>query len=107
MIDRVLYISVQVQLDDTDINIDVIPQSNIEIPISVSHDSIEIPIEVEMGGGTRLPNYDGTYVVTPRKVEQELETKNKSATSNVKVLSIPYEQVGNLGGGYTATIGLE
>ena len=54
-----------------------------------------------------MPYYEGTYEVTPRKVEQVLATKNKSMSDNVTVFSIPYAEVSNLGGGLTATIGIE
>ena len=78
----------------------------------------EIPIDIDLGitseieltiseGGTALPVYDGDYVVVPRKVEQVLETKNKSMRENVTINPINYLEVSNPQGGKTATIGYE
>jgi len=97
MIDRVLYISVDVKEQQIPVSIDII--DDITIPLEVS-------VQEGVGGG-KLPYYEGTYEVTPRKVEQVLATKNKSMTDNVTVFSIPYAEVSNLGGGLTATIGIE
>ena len=79
------------------------------IEISVEEETQEILFDIEEGISRdgRLPDYEGTYEVTPRKVEQVLETKDKSMTDNVTVFAIPYAEVSNLGGGLTATIGLE
>ena len=75
--------------------------------ISVIDDS-EIMFEIEEGiGSGTLPPYEGTYVVTPRKVEQVLETNDKRMTDDVTVEAISYIEAGNLGGGMTATIGFE
>jgi len=75
--------------------------------ISVIDDS-EITFEIEEGiGSGTLPPYEGTYVVTPRKVEQVLETNDKRMTDDVTVEAISYIEAGNLGGGMTATIGFE
>lgn len=69
----------------------------------------ELYLDVELigGGSGRLPNYLGPYTVDPRKVDQTLETKNKSMTDDVTVNAIYYSEVTNLGGGYTAYIGME
>lgn len=75
--------------------------------ISVIDDS-EIMFEIEEGIGTgTLPPYEGEYVVTPRKVDQILETNDKRMTDDVTIEAISYIEVGNLGGGTTATIGFE
>ena len=75
--------------------------------ISVIDDS-EITFEIEEGiGSGTLPPYEGTYVVTPRKVEQVLETNDKRMTDDVTVEAISYIEASNLGGGMTATIGFE
>ena len=57
-----------------------------------------------MGGGGRLPYYTGDYTVIPKVYEQTLETKNKSMTDDVTVEAVPYSEVSNLSGGYTASI---
>ena len=71
------------------------------------HDlEIEISAEfIKMGGGGDYPIYQGEYVVTPKFINQQLETKDKALTRNVEVREIPIQKVENLGGGYTVTIG--
>ena len=97
MIDRVLYVAVDISEEQIPVNIDVIDDKVISLDVSIS----------EGVGGGRLPYYDGDYEVTPRKVHQIKSTKNKSMSDNVTVFSIPYAEVSNLGGGLTATIGIE
>lgn len=67
---------------------------------------INLTIE-EGGGGSPLPYYDGSYSVVPRKIEQVLETKNKSMRDDVTIDPINYAEVTNPQGGKTATIGFE
>lgn len=44
----------------------------------------------------RLPDYDGSYEVTPLAYEsQTLETANRSMTADVTVLEIPIYEVSN------------
>ena len=95
--DRVLTVDMQVVSQGNTIALNVLPEKN---PIS-------LVVDETGGGGGRLPYYEGTYEVTPRKVEQVLATKNKSMSDDVTVFSIPYAEVSNLGGGLTATIGIE
>ena len=52
-----------------------------------------------------LPEYEGEYVVNPKFEPQKLETNKKSMYDDVTVNEIAVLEVGNLGGGYTATIG--
>ena len=66
-----------------------------------------IDIELVGGGSGRLPYYRGPKEVDPRKVEQTLETKNKSMDDDIVVHAIYYAETGNLSGGNTAYIGLE
>ena len=51
------------------------------------------------------PVYEGEYSVTPRFVEQKLETKDKLMTDDVTVEIIPAHEVTNPAGGLTVTIG--
>lgn len=51
--------------------------------------------------------YEGEYDVTPKVSEQTLPTRDKSMRDDVTVFAIPYAEVINIGGGYTATIGEE
>ena len=78
----------------------------IEMTLEVNDNIIEFEVEEGIGTGT-LPPYEGEYIVTPRKVEQVLETNDKRMTDDVTVEAISYIEVGNLGGGTTATIGFE
>ena len=64
-------------------------------------------VELVGGGSGRFPYYTGAYVVEPRKVEQTLATKNKSMREDVTVNAIYYSETTNIGGGYTAYIGME
>lgn len=63
-----------------------------------------LDFDIIEGSGGKLPTYDGEYEVTPKISEQELETRNKSMTDNVKVLSIPFSEVINPEGGTTVNI---
>ena len=66
-----------------------------------------INLTIEEGGGSPLPYYNGSYSVVPRKIEQVLETKNKSMRDDVTIDPINYAEVTNPQGGKTATIGFE
>ena len=52
-----------------------------------------------------LPEYEGEYIVDPKFEPQKLETTKKSLYDDVTVNEIAVLEVGNLGGGYTMTIG--
>jgi len=95
VIDGVLYLDI------------FLTESTQELDIFLDDGSQEL--EIEMLGGTegRLPWYLGDYEVDPRKVEQTLETKNKSMQEDVVVHPIFYQETSNLSGGLTAVIGLE
>lgn len=51
--------------------------------------------------------YKGDYTVTPKVEKQELETRQKFLTENVKIKEIPFFEVSNLEGGQTVFIGKE
>ena len=51
--------------------------------------------------------YKGNYTVTPKVEKQELATRQKFLTENVKIKEIPFFEVSNLEGGQTAFIGKE
>lgn len=86
--------SFDMSIDGDDFNVELI-QSEFDIDFA----------EAVIVQGDRLPNYEGSYEITPRVVEQMLETKDKSMIDDVTVNAIPYVEVSNVGGGYTATIG--
>ncbi len=56
-------------------------------------------------GNGSLPEYSGAYEVIPQTVPQTLHTSNRTMAGDVVVLDIPYQEVLNLSGGKTATIG--
>lgn len=51
------------------------------------------------------PVYAGPYEATPRASHQSLPTQGRRMASDVTVHGIPYAEVTNESGGYTATIG--
>lgn len=77
------------------------------LDIELNEDSTELELIFDDVAGTRLPFYEGPYLVEPRKVEQTLWTKSKSMSDNVTVNQIFYSETGNLSGGMTAYIGME
>ena len=95
VIDNVLYLDV------------FLSQSSQNLDIFLEDGSQELEIELVGGSEGRLPWYLGDYVVDPRKVEQTLETKNKSMRDDVTVNPIFYAETSNPSGGLTAVIGLE
>lgn len=59
-------------------------------------------VSIESG----LPSvYAGPYEATPRVTQQSLPTQGRRMASDVTVHGIPYAEVTNESGGYTATIG--
>ena len=65
---------------------------------------IDFDIGVEMGTGGRLPDYEGSYDVTPRLVEQVLPTNGRSMNDDVTIKEVPVARVTNPSGGKTCTI---
>ena len=51
--------------------------------------------------------YKGDYTVTPKVEKQELATRKKFLTENLKIKEIPFFEVSNLEGGQTVFIGKE
>lgn len=50
--------------------------------------------------------YTGETIITPKAFESTvLRTANKTLTTDIEVLEIPYEEVFNESGGYTVSIG--
>lgn len=75
-----------------------------EIKTELTTSDILLEGQLDIGSGGRLPNYEGSYSVTPKTYEQTLETKNKSMTDNLVVEEIPYSEVSNPSGGNTVNI---
>ena len=90
------------------LHIDVgLDESSQLIELGLDQSSQEFEIELVGGGSGRFPWYEGAYVVDPRKVEQVLNTEHKSMRGDVTINPIFYAETGNIGGGFTAVIGLE
>lgn len=75
----------------------------IKIPLKVKEEE-KIKLRISEGGGGLYPIYYGNTTVTPKAVEQTLETANKSVLSDITVLEIPYFETSNEKG-TTAIIG--
>lgn len=86
-----------------DLQLTIQPENLIDVDLQITSE-LELTISE---GGQALPVYDGSYEVVPRKVEQVLETKNKSMREDVIIDPINYSEVTNPQGGKTATIGYE
>lgn len=69
--------------------------------IGITQDVIIVPVYKD------IPEYEGAYSVTPKVVEQRMETKNKVMTDDVTIKSIPFFNVSNESGGNTVFIGNE
>ncbi len=60
---------------------------------------------VAISSGSKQPEYEGNYEITPSNVVQVLATANKSMSEDVVVLAIQYLDEANPSGGRTITIG--
>ena len=90
-----------------DLEFNLIPPKPNYAEIELSIDStvrIDFDVSVEMGTAGRLPDYEGSYEVTPKLEEQVLPTKNRSMTDDLTVKEVPVSRVSNPSGGKTCTI---
>lgn len=55
----------------------------------------KIGLKVSDSGGGIMPVYDGETIVTPKTVQQELNTANTTVLSDITVLKIPYFETTN------------
>lgn len=69
--------------------------------VGIRQDVITIPVYKD------VPEYQGAYDITPKVVEQRMETKDKLMTDDVTIKSIPFFNVSNTSGGSTVYIGNE
>lgn len=69
--------------------------------VGVTSDVITVPVYKD------IPEYQGVYDVTPKVVEQRMETKDKVMRYDVTIKSIPFFNVSNTSGGSTVYIGNE
>lgn len=69
------------------------------IKMDIKNHKIPITLDVKDYIGIYTPEgietYEGDYAVIPKKIEQELYTKNKMMKDNVTVQKIPYHEVSN------------
>lgn len=75
--------------------------TNVNQNLGVKQDVITIPVYKD------IPEYQGGYDVTPKVVEQKMETKDKVMRDDVTIKSIPFFNVSNTSGGSTVYIGNE
>lgn len=68
------------------------------VDTEIIENELIIECEFEIGDGGRLPNYDGSYVITPEVFAQTLPTERKSTIHDIEVLAIPTDEVSNLYG---------
>jgi len=93
------------------ITLEVLPRPPIDITVNPGQRTdLCIPaqpiVELKLAKGAGEP-YTGEYVVTPSvSEEKQLQTAEKSLKENVRVLKVPYFEVTNPSGGYTASIGV-
>ena len=78
-----------------------------QLDVEYEEEAGVIVLEIDEGSGGMLPYYDGSYSVIPRKIEQTLETKNKSMRDDVTIDPINYSETSNPQGGNTVVIGYE
>ena len=64
----------------------------------------KVTVTTDVIGGD-VPEYQGSYEVTPSSKEQTLSTAKKVMREDVKIKEIPYVEVSNASGGITVTIG--
>ena len=86
-----------------DLDLSVSDQSQ-PVTLFVSDQLLNITYEVE---DPNYPEYDGSYVVDPKRTVQILNTYKRAMEDNVTVKEIYFSQVENLSGGKTAFIGKE
>lgn len=60
---------------------------------------------VYQNGGVIYEEYEGTYEVTPKMVEQTLSTQRTLVADDIKIKPIPYSESENSAGGITVIIG--
>lgn len=109
------YFDIFFNSDEEFIEISLSEEISLDLDLFISSQDIDIfmddgsnVLDVEMlgGGEGRFPYYAGNYEVDPRKVEQILETRNRSMSGDVIVHPIFYSEVPNTYGD-TCYIGME
>lgn len=60
-----------------------------------------------VSGKPDVEHYEGKYEVVPAVTAQQLETKQKFLTEDIKIREIPFFNVSNTSGGSTVYIGKE
>ncbi len=57
-----------------------------------------LELEISSCGQHTYEVYEGPYIVTPKVIEQTLETNNKFMDYDVTVLEVPYAETSNIYG---------
>lgn len=66
--------------------------------IDVQENELSAKFNAELFVGT-IPEYEGTYEITPMVTSQTFDTKDKKLTDDMTVLAIPYYETTNTSGG--------
>lgn len=85
------------------LHLDVI--SDCCVKLDASCDVIQMNITEAIFMPRDTDNYPGPYVVDPKSYPQYLATQDKFMLDDVTVNEIPYNEVSNLSGGLTVSIG--
>lgn len=100
-------ISIEKQITSTSIDVDLDYELDLDVDMSLNCINFDVDTELVfkiVGGGGEYPDYAGPYIVVPKSVDQELQTKDKTTRRNVIVKEVPTTAVSNPQGGFTFTI---
>ncbi len=73
--------------------------------ITITFENVDIEVEIDQSSSPPVQPYEGSYEVLPSSEFQLLPTAEKTLEDDILVHPIPYSEVSNIYGGYTATIG--
>lgn len=81
----------------------------LDVDFHIGNEQIKVVFEhfQVVSDHTGVEYYKGDYTVTPKVEKQELATRQKFLTENVKIKEIPFFEVSNIEGGQTVFIGKE
>ena len=99
-------ISIEKRITTTSIDVDLDYELDLDVDMSLNCLNFDVDTELvfKIVGGGEYPDYAGPYVVVPKSVDQELQTKDKTTRRNVIVKEVPTTAVSNPQGGFTFTI---
>lgn len=88
-------------------NIEIVKELEANIDrFGYNDELIELKADLSICGfGDNIPEYTGPYEIIPRVTEQFLDTIDKKMSDNLKILSIPVQEITNSSNGKTVYIG--